>query len=356
VVFEPVHEAATASEHAPHTEHTGTDADTARIAELEQELKNTRDSHQATVEKLEATNEELRSANEEMQSSNEELQSTNEELESSKEELQSLNEELSTVNAELQNKIEELAAANDDMRNLLNSTEVASVFIDNELCIRRYADRATEIINLIETDIGRPLNDVSNKIEEPDLSSRVASVLRNLTPVEEEVRTSEDRWYSMRILPYRTTDNRIDGAVLTFSDIQKQKEAQQRLEELNAQREPTLELAQRVLDLIEEPLAVLDHEAHISLANDAFCRLAGLARDTAVGSRFSELPWELRDGEELSERLQHATEHGHGFEELEVDIAGSDGSQGYLVGGSVVPRQEGLPYRIMLRFRRKDHE
>ena len=173
VVFQPAAGAEPSIEEPEGEGAAGSDAYGKRIEELERELKDTRESHQATVEKLEATNEELRSANEEMQSSNEELQSTNEELESSKEELQSLNEELSTVNAELQNKLEELAAANDDMRNLLNSTEVASVFIDNELCIRRYADRATEIINLIETDIGRPLSHVSTALQEIDLSAKV---------------------------------------------------------------------------------------------------------------------------------------------------------------------------------------
>lgn len=200
-----------------------------RIAELERELRTARESHQTTIEELESSNEELKSTNEEIQSANEELQSTNEELESSREELQSLNEELQTVNAELQGKVEELSAAHDDMRNLLNSTEVATIFVDNYMRVRRFTPESTMIVNLIQTDIDRPIQHVVSNLKYDDMIRDLENVLRYLTPVETEVQTNEGKWFNMRIIPYRTTDNRIDGAVMTFTSIEDQKKVHSRL-------------------------------------------------------------------------------------------------------------------------------
>ena len=163
--------------------------DSARIAELEKELQRTRESHQITVEELESSNEELRSTNEELQSSNEELQSINEELESSKEELQSLNEELQTMNSELENNLEELSRAHDDMRNLLNSTEIATIFVDNDLRVRRFTPDATKLVNLIQSDIGRPLKHVANNFKDDNMMEVVAEALENLKSRDKEVQT-----------------------------------------------------------------------------------------------------------------------------------------------------------------------
>ena len=195
----------------------------AQIAELEKELQNTRESHQTTIEELESSNEELQATNEELESSNEELQATNEELESSKEELQSLNEELQTLNEELQTKVEELSAAEDDMQNLLNSTDLAAIFVDNQMQVKRFTRQATAIVRLIQNDVGRPLEQIANNLQTVSLTQYLQQVLETLTPVIEAVQTNEGQWYRMRIIPYRTTDNRIEGAVLTFTNIEEQR-------------------------------------------------------------------------------------------------------------------------------------
>jgi two-component system CheB/CheR fusion protein len=197
-----------------------------RMIELERELQHTKESHQSTIEELETSNEELKSTNEELQSTNEELQSANEELETSKEEMQSLNEELQTVNAELQGKIEELSRANDDMKNLLNGTDIATVFLDSQLNIKRYTEQAKHVIRLIHSDVGRPIADLVSRLRYDRLVEDAHEVLRTLVFKETEVRAQDGSWYLMRILPYRTIENMIDGLVITFIDITKFKALQ----------------------------------------------------------------------------------------------------------------------------------
>ncbi len=197
-----------------------------RNAELELELRSQQEYMQTIIEELETANEELMSTNEELQSANEELQSTNEELETSKEELQSVNEELTTVNNELQEKITELSQANNDINNLLAGTGVGTVFVDNDLIIQRFTPTATEVINLIKTDTGRPLNHIASKLNYNGLVDDVQSVLNTLVPRKMEVQTMDGRWYLIGILPYRTLENVIDGAVLTFNEITEVKQLQ----------------------------------------------------------------------------------------------------------------------------------
>jgi len=205
-----------AAEHDPAFD---SEAD-ARIAAIKQELWAKEEYLQTTNEELETANEELKSSNEELQSVNEELQSTNEELETSKEELQSINEELATVNAELQAKVADLSLANNDLNNLLAGTGIATVFVDHQLRILRFTPTATAIINLIQGDLGRPVaHVVSNLSSYNSLAADMQAVLDTLIPKEAEVQTAEGRWYTMRIQPYRTLDNVIEGAVLTFVDI-----------------------------------------------------------------------------------------------------------------------------------------
>ena len=199
-----------------------------RIVALQAELR-AKDEHLQTAnEELETTNEELKSSNEEMQSVNEELQSTNEELETSKEELQSVNEELATVNTELQTKVADLTRANNDMNNLLAGTGIATVFVDHALRILRFTPAATRIINLIHSDVGRPVGHIVPNLEGYDsLPQDTQEVLDTLAPKEIEVQSKSGVWYIMRIMPYRTLDNVIEGAVITFVEINALKQAQE---------------------------------------------------------------------------------------------------------------------------------
>ena len=196
--------------------------DNIRETELEKELKRTREELQNTLEEMQTSQEEQKSTNEELQSANEELQSTNEELTTSKEEMQSLNEELQTVNSELQAKVDDFSRVNNDMKNLLNSTDIATLFLDKELKIRRFTNQTTKIFQLIKSDIGRPFTDQVSDLIYPDLTNDAQEVLRTLIFIEKQIPTKDGRWFSIRIMPYRTFDDRIDGLVITFintSDI-----------------------------------------------------------------------------------------------------------------------------------------
>ena len=187
--------------------------------DLEAELQAAREEAQSLREEMRASQEELQAANEELQSTNEELQSTNEELTSSKEEMQSMNEELQSVNAELQAKLDDLAVAHSDIRNLLNSTDIATLFLDRGLHVRRFTERARHLIRLRDGDVGRPIGELSSSLDYPQLEDDVREMLRTLMPCERQVRSHDGRSYAVRILPYRTQDEVIDGAVLTFMDV-----------------------------------------------------------------------------------------------------------------------------------------
>ncbi len=222
-----------------------------RLAELEKELAYTRESLQAAAEEAQAANEELKSANEELQSSNEELQSTNEELETSKEELQSVNEELTTVNSELRSKIEQLSQSESDMKNLLDSTEIAMIFLDNDLRIKRFNTEASHIVNLIPSDVGRPIGDVTMKIDYPDLTEKARGVIDTLRAFDVDVQAKDDSWYVMHIVPYRTLDNVIDGVVMTFTNITELKQVMQ-------ERQKFIE---HTVEVVQEPFLVLDKQS-----------------------------------------------------------------------------------------------
>ena len=194
---------------------------------LKEELEATREYLQSIIEEQRTTNEELRSANEEIQSSNEELQSINEELETAKEELQSTNEELTTVNEELQNRNDELSRANNDLNNLLSSVNIPIVMLGNDLRIRRFTPVAEKVMNLIPTDVGRPITDIKSNLRIPDLRQSVTHVIDSLEIQENQVEDNSGRWYSMRIRPYRTIDNKIDGVVIVLIDLDSRSRAKQ---------------------------------------------------------------------------------------------------------------------------------
>jgi two-component system, chemotaxis family, CheB/CheR fusion protein len=194
-----------------------------------EELLRSTEEINALRQEMRTSQEELQAANEELQSTNEELQSANEELTTSKEEAQSMNEELQTINGELQSKLDDLALAQSDMQNLLNSTDIATLFLDNQLNVRRYTEQIARVIHLREGDIGRPLSELASTLIYPELHADVKETLRTLAFSEKQIATSDGHWFTVRIMPYRTLANVIQGVVITFVDITVAKELESRL-------------------------------------------------------------------------------------------------------------------------------
>jgi two-component system CheB/CheR fusion protein len=256
-----------------------------KIKALEQELQEKEEYLQATVEELETSTEELQSTNEEMQSANEELQSTNEELETSKEELQSINEEMSTVNAELQQKVDDLSRVSNDMHNLLIAINVGTIFVDHQLCVKFFNTAASRVFNFIQSDVGRPLGHVvSNLVGYDGMVENIQAVLSNLIPQEAEVKTREGLWYLMRILPYRTLENVINGAVVTFVDITERKKFEEALREVNSLRR----LAAVVRDS-NDAITVHDLEGRIIAWNPGAERVYGWNESEALAMNIREI-------------------------------------------------------------------
>jgi two-component system CheB/CheR fusion protein len=256
-----------------------------RMKELMQELHDKDNYLQATNEALESSNEELKSSNEELQSINEEMQSTNEELETSKEELQSLNEELATVNTELKNNMEDLSILNNDMNNLLAGTGIATIFIDHQLCIMRFTPSTTAIINLLPSDQGRPLKlFVSNLKGYDEMIDDVKSVLDTLSPCVVEVETKKSRWYRLSIVPYRTLENVIEGAVLTFIDITEIRNTRDQLAHLK-------ELSRLAAVMLHagDAMVVQDTAGHIIAWNASASNIYGWTEEEAIEKKMSEL-------------------------------------------------------------------
>lgn len=232
----------------------GSSASSGREQELEHDLQRANEELQSTHEEMQTTQEELKSTNEEMQSTNEELQSSNEELTTSKEEMQSLNEELQTVNVELQSKIADFVVANNDMKNLLNSTDIATLFLDKELNIRRFTDQTTKLFKLRQTDIGRPFTELVTELQYPEITEHAREVMRSLVFRETEIATRDNKWFTIRIMPYRTSDDRIDGLVITFVDNTLLKQAMNELYTLKNNFEGTLQKSNVILALCDTAL------------------------------------------------------------------------------------------------------
>ncbi|MGV8921857.1 MAG: chemotaxis protein CheB [Thermomonas sp.] len=324
------------------------DDDNERIRTLEQELSTTREQLHAAIDQLESLNEETKSANEEYQSVNEELQSSNEELETSKEEMQSINEELQTVNAEVHNKNEALRHANDDLHNLMDSTHIATLFLDGQLHVNSFTPPTTDLFHLRESDHGRPITEIASRLSYPDLAQDVKQVLRTLVVRERELENQETgKSYLLRMMPYRTVDNRIDGVVLTFVDSTERK-----LHELARGR-----LA-AIIDSSKDAIIGHDLEGLIHSWNAGAERLLGYSAEQALGRSLSGLSRGDDGDQEMRTLLKTARDKGRPVE-TELDWQRKDGvavpvaltcspvknAAGRVVAGSTIVRDATEPKR-----------
>ena len=316
--------------------------DSQRLQVLERELMVTREYLQSTIEELETSSEELQSSNEELQSSNEELQSTNEELETSKEELQSSNEELTTVNDELQNRMSELQQANDDLHNMLSSIRNAAVIVGMDLRIRRYTQTAERLLNLVPGDIGRSVSLLNAFVLGLRVEEMAAKVIEDLAPIETEVLCTDQLWYKLHVLPYRTLDHSIKGAMIVLVDIDVRKRT------IDLSRD-VAEYASRFLSIIKQPLIIIDRGLHVLWRNDrfqaAFPSLSA-AIDGSTERTLGTGQWDPA----LMSRIDDALTTGAPFRDVKTRFALSDtGEKTFKVSGSRFPstRNEAA---VMLSF------
>ena len=271
----------------------------ARLTDIRRELAASREYLQSIIQELEAANEELQSANEEILSSNEELQSTNEELDTAKEELQSTNEELNTVNEELHSRNEELARVNSDLMNLLGSVDMPIVIVGNDMGIRRFTPAAERLFNLISGDVGRPIGQINPNLVCDNIEGLIRTTIDGIDPQEQDVRDREGHWYSLRIRPYKGVDNRLDGAVLTAIDVDDARQHQSRVEN-------SLDYFTRIVEMVDQPLLVLDGNLRVRSANSSFRRIAG---QKIEGSLFYDLSNGLWNASELRNVLSEAAKN-----------------------------------------------
>lgn len=281
-------------------------------AQLRHELAATKEYLRTVLEEHDAGREELRSANEEIQSNNEELQSTNEELETAQEELQSTNEELTTLNEELQTHNSELNQVNNDLINFLGSAHVPIVMVDGNLRIRRFTTAAQAVVNLIPTDVGRPLDDIQPNVDVPGLGPLIRKVIDTLTACEREVQDRQGRWYSLRIRPYKTVDDRIDGAVLMFMDIDAARRSAVLIEEAR-------DFADAIVETLHNPLVVLNAELRVKRANAMFYKMFQVTPEDTE----NRLLYDLGDGQwnipKLRQLLEEILPRNSAFNDFVVD-------------------------------------
>ena len=297
------------------------------------------------MKNLRARNEELRSANEEYQSTNEELQSANEELYSSKEELQSLNEELETVNAELQEKMREVEGAYGEMSTMLDSLSMPVIFLDPDLRIRRFSSSAGIIVDLIEADVGRPLKQLSVKMEGVDLQEDVRQVMETMHPVMKMVRTSEGKWYRMRIVPYQSEKSPRPGAVLIFLDINDLGDISDQLETADAARR----YMAGVVQTVREPLVILDRDLKVISANESFFRKFLLSENVVKEKSIFALGNGQWDIPELRNLLEKVLPEKKSFENFQMEhVFPNIGEKKMLLNARIIHEDGIAKERILL--------
>lgn len=298
-------------------------SDNYAVQELESELSFTKQQLNNTIEQMESSLEELKSTNEELQSTNEELQSTNEEALTTKEEMQSLNEELMTINLQHQAKTEELTRLNNDMKNLLDNTEIGTIFLDNHLKILRYTPQVTKLFNVIPQDVGRSITHIVSNFDYPEIEEAIRDVVERLAGKVLEVRTKKGEWYNLRIMPYRTLDNFINGAVLAFTKITP-------LKSLEDQVESLVNFAQSSLDHFPDPTVMLSSGGKVLVCNKSFSTFFKLKGDEIREQSFMEIvinKWKATQltelFEEKDEKRSIYLEHdfpGIGFKKITVEL------------------------------------
>ncbi|MBX3501067.1 MAG: PAS domain-containing protein [Alphaproteobacteria bacterium] len=333
VIFQDVGGIKTAAEEELSV--AGEDLESAGLRQIEQELRATKERLQTTTEELESSNEELKSGNEELSSMNEELQSANEELETSKEELQSINEELQTVNAELNARVDELSRANSDVANLLESTQIATIFLDRNLSVKNFTPAAKDLFRLVESDTGRPITHVRARFELDSVQEDAERVMRTLATIERQVQsTHNDTRYVMRMMPYRTVDNVIGGVVITFMDVTRITAAEARIGELTTDLRNRVQSLETLLNLLPVGILIMEdnrservrvnrYGAHL-LGQNGEDFEAGGPRPVTTALRVFEGDRELRPAEHP---LQRAAQSGQAVPGFEGHLVRADGSR-----------------------------
>jgi two-component system, chemotaxis family, CheB/CheR fusion protein len=323
-------------------DRTGVEAaDPPHVAQLEQELDATRKELESAIRDLEESNDELTAANEEAMSVNEELQSTNEELETSKEELQSLNEELTALNTQLNETVDRQRATANDLQNTMNSAEIGMLFLDGNLAIRLFTPAAKSMFSVIASDIGRPLADLARRINDPGLLADAGAVLAGRVPANREVEGENGSWYTRRVLPYRTQEGRVEGVVITFTDISERKSAERAIEAARS-------YSDSIINTISQPLVVLDDELCVISASRSFYEAFSVELEETVGRRLDTLGNGRLDNAALRGFLDRLR-HGEGvIEDHHIDVELGQQETRSLLANAREIREEPLATRKIL--------
>jgi two-component system, chemotaxis family, CheB/CheR fusion protein len=314
-----------------------------RIEKLKEELSITKEHLQSIIQQREAANEELRSALEELQSSNEELQSTNEEMETAKEELQSTNEELMTVNYELESRNMELDEANSHLNNILSSINIPIVLLGRDLTIKRFTQKAENIWNLIPSDIGRPFGHLKPNFEVPDLREKILDVMHELESIEFEIKDNDNKSYSMKIRPYKASDNKIEGAIILLYDIDLLKKVAVETERKN--------YFEAIHNTLREPILILNKDLKVVSANKSFYDTFKLNQKKTVGKYVYDLGNKQWDIPALKKLLENILPKNNFFDNYEIEHKFSaNGTKKMLLNARKIEAGDSREELILLAF------